>query len=67
MSNYVPHYTKKKERLASGEEELLRAIRDGHPRETLLRLADEVKLAIIRVLRAERARLGQHPVGTPAH
>jgi hypothetical protein len=57
MSNYVPHHTKKKERLANREDELLRAIHDGKSRDVLLRLAEEVRLARIRVLRAERAKL----------
>jgi len=53
----MPHYTKKKDRLGAREEELLRAIRDGQPDDRLLLLAEEVRLAKIRVLRAERAKL----------
>ena len=55
MANYVAHHTKKKERLMRLEQELSRSVRRGAPLEQQLRLADEVRLARIRALRATRA------------
>jgi hypothetical protein len=57
VANYVASYTKKKVRLLRLEQELLRSIRTGAPREAQLRLAEEVRLARIRALRATRAAL----------
>src|SRR5258705_4793628 len=65
MANYVAHHTKKKERLARLEQQLLRSVRGGTPRDRQLRLAEGVRLARIRALRAERAtfvpRSGRQP------
>ena len=55
MANYIVHHTKKRERLARLEQDLLRSIRGGCSRDTQLRLANEIRLAKIRVLRVERA------------
>ena len=61
MSNYVPHFTKKRERLARLEQDLLRSIHSGTPHERLLVLADEVRHGKIRALRAEHAHLEETP------
>jgi hypothetical protein len=55
MAGYVAHHTKKRERLARLEQDLLRSIRGDDSRESQLRLADGIRLARIRVLRVERA------------
>jgi hypothetical protein len=55
MASFVPHHTKKRERLARLEQDLLRSIHGDSSRDTRLRLADEIRLARIRVLRVERA------------
>jgi hypothetical protein len=55
MAGYVPHFTKKRERLERLEQDLVRSIRSGDSRDRQLSLADEIRLARIRVLRAERA------------
>ena len=55
MANYVAHHTKKKERLLRLEQQLSRSVRGGAPLEQRLLLADEVRLARIRALRATRA------------
>ena len=55
MASFVPHHTKKRERLARLEQDLLRSIRGDGSHDTQLRLADEIRLARIRVLRVERA------------
>jgi hypothetical protein len=57
VANYIASYTKKKVRRLRVEQELLRSIRAGAPREAQLRLAEEVRLARIRALRATRAAL----------
>ncbi len=56
MANYLAYHTKKRERLVRLEEDLTRSIRGGESRERQLVLDDEVRLAKIRVLRAERAQ-----------
>lgn len=56
MANYVAHHSKKRERLARMEEDLVRSIRSGDLRERQLFLADEVRLAKVRALKAERAQ-----------
>jgi hypothetical protein len=55
MANYVAHHTKKRGRLARLEEDLLRSIRNGDLRDRQLTLADEIRLARIRVLQTVRA------------
>ena len=55
MANYIAHHTKKRERLLFWEEKLLRSISGGDSLENQLRLAEEIRLARIRALRAERA------------
>jgi len=64
MASYVPSYTEKRERLQYQEEKLLRSVRSGESHEHQLRLAEEVRLARIRSIRAERAtfvpRTGGH-------
>jgi hypothetical protein len=57
MANYVASYTKKKIRLRRLERELLQSLRTGAPHEVHLRLAEQVRLARIRALRATRAAL----------
>lgn len=56
MAGYVPHYMKKRERLARLEHDLMQSVRSGDSRERQLELAHEVRLGKIRALRAERAR-----------
>ena len=57
MANYLFNGKKKRVRLARLEQDLVRGIRDGSPPDRQLRLADEVRLARIRVLRAEQSNL----------
>jgi len=56
MAGYVPHFTKKRERLARLEQDLVRSIRSGESHERWLVLADAVRLGKIRALRAEHAQ-----------
>jgi len=57
MASFVPHHRKKRDRLARLEQDLVRSIHgeDSHDRQ--LHLADEIRLARIRVLRAEQSNL----------
>jgi hypothetical protein len=48
MSNYIPHYTKKRQILHKKEEKLRRLISHGADKERLLKAAEEVRLARIR-------------------
>ncbi len=57
MSNYVPHYTKKKQILARKEAALRRLIVRGATEEKLLFAALDIREARIRVLRARRAMI----------
>ena len=57
MSNYIPHYTKKKQVLARKELALERLIARGEPRQKVVAAAEEVRDARIRVLRARRATI----------
>jgi len=57
MSNYIPHYTKKKQILSRKEEALRRLISSDAPREKLFRAGGDVRDARIRVLRAQRATI----------
>jgi hypothetical protein len=57
MANYVAHHTKKLERLGRLQQDLLRSLRRGDPQGRQLKLAEDVRLAFIRVLRAERAEI----------
>jgi hypothetical protein len=55
MDEFGSHHLKKRGRLARLEQDLLRSIRSDSSRDTQLRLADEVRLARIRVLRVKLA------------
>jgi hypothetical protein len=55
MAGYVAHHTKKNQRLLRLEQQLSRSVHGGAPLEQRLVLADEVRLARIRALRATRA------------
>ncbi len=55
MTNYIPHYAKKKQILFRKEEVLRRLVSSGSAREWLRRVAEEVRDARIRVLRAQRS------------
>lgn len=57
VSNYVPHYTKKRQVLARKEQQLRRLIERGESTPKIIAAADEVREARIRALRAERATI----------
>ncbi len=57
MTNYIPHYTKKKQILARKEEALRRLISSRAPQDKLLGAAEVVRDARIRVLRAQRSTI----------
>ena len=57
MTNYVPHYSKKKQILARKEEALRRLISTCATSEKLLRAAEMVRDARVRVLLAQRATI----------
>lgn len=57
MTNYIPHYTKKKQSLSRKEDSLRRLISSDAPREKLLRAGVDVRDARISVLRAHRATI----------
>jgi hypothetical protein len=57
MGGFGDHHMKKRFRLARLEQDLLRRIGNGSSRDIQLRLADEIRLAKIRVLRVELANI----------
>jgi hypothetical protein len=57
MSNYVPHYTKKRAILKRKEDTLRRLINRGVSEQKLFRAAEEVRAARIRALQASLATL----------
>ena len=57
MSNYVPHYTKKKWILDRKESALQRLVDADAPADKLIAAAEDVRDARIRVLRAQRATI----------
>jgi hypothetical protein len=57
MSNYVPHYTKKRAILKRKEDTLRRLINRGVNKQKLMRAAEEVRAARIRALQASLATL----------
>ena len=57
MSNYVPHYTKKKRILERREDSLIRLIAAGASEEELQAAAEVVRDARVRVLEARRATI----------
>jgi hypothetical protein len=57
MAGYVPWYRKKIERLARVQRELVDLLREGADLEQVVRAAEEVRRAKVRVLKAERARI----------
>jgi hypothetical protein len=57
MANYLFNNKKKRSRLARLEQDLVRSIHGEDSRERQLHLADEIRLARIRVLRAEQSNL----------
>lgn len=66
MSNYIPHHTKKRERLRRLVRDLRSAVAKNAPEERILKLAEEVRQAEIRVLRADRALAPRSERGTDA-
>ncbi|MDR3639468.1 MAG: hypothetical protein P4L84_37050 [Isosphaeraceae bacterium] len=59
MSNYVPWYGKKREKLAEKKRKLRRILQHGGNERELERAAEEVRVSMVRFLRAERARIPQ--------
>lgn len=59
MSNYIPHYTKKKQILRRKEDFLRRLVSKNASQECILAAAEEVRDARIRVVRAQRATIPQ--------
>ena len=57
MTNYIPHYTKKKQVLARKELALKRLIDRRTAPDKLLAAAEEVRVARVRVLRAQSATI----------
>jgi hypothetical protein len=57
MSNYIPWYGKKREKVARRAQELLRILERGGSEKELARAAEEVRASRIRFLRSERARI----------
>ena len=57
MTNYIPHYTKKKQILSCKEQALRRLVQSNAPNDKLVAAAREVRDARIRVLRAQRATI----------
>ena len=66
MSNYIPRYTKKRERLSRLVRKLHSAISENAAKERIVKLAEEVRQGEIRVLRAERARVTRSEEGAGA-
>lgn len=59
MASYVPWYGKKRERLTETKKKLRRLILRGAIQRELDQAAEEVRAAMVRFLRAERARVPQ--------
>jgi hypothetical protein len=59
MANYVAHYTKKIEGLERRAQKLRRMLGSGASEEKLLRAAEEVLAARVRVVRAKQALIRQ--------
>jgi hypothetical protein len=57
MTDYIPHYTKKKQVLARKEDALSRLIRRNAPMSKVVAAAEGVRDARIRVVRAQRATI----------
>ena len=57
MTNYIPHYTKKKQILGRKEDALRRLINSQSPDDKLIAAAEDVRDARIRVLRAQCATI----------
>ncbi len=61
MTNYIPHYTKKKQILSRKEQALRRLVHSNAPDDKLVAAAEEVRDARVRVrvrvLRAQRATI----------
>jgi hypothetical protein len=57
MSNYLPHYTKKRQTQSRKEETLRRLIKLGASEDKLIAAAEEVRAARIRTFRASLAKL----------
>ena len=57
MTNYIPHYTKKKQGLERKELALTRLVETGAANEKLVAAAEDVREARVRVLRAQRATI----------
>lgn len=55
MTNYIPHYTKKKQILGRKESTLKRLISSNASSDKLVAAAEDVRDARVRVLRAHRA------------
>ena len=59
MSNYIPHYQKKRERRERLQSVLVRMLGQGAPTEEIADAVEAVRLAMLRELSARRAQL--HP------
>ncbi|AGA28713.1 hypothetical protein [Singulisphaera acidiphila] len=57
MSNYVPWYGKKRSHLTERESDLLRSLDRGENAGKVNQAAEEVRLAKIRMLKAERSQV----------
>ncbi len=57
MTNYIPHYTKKRQILRRKEEALRLLISENAPKSKTVAYSEEIRDARIRVLRAERATI----------
>ena len=66
MSNYVPHYTKKRNRLHNLEVDLYNAMLKGDDAKSL-KIAEEVRLAQIRVFKSEMAQISLEGSQTHNH
>lgn len=55
MTNYIPHYTKKKTALERNEAKLRRLVARAAPASKVIAMAETVRESRIRVLRARRA------------
>jgi len=64
MSNYIPHYTKKKQVLERREASLRRLVEANVSISKLTEAAEHVRQSRIRVLRAERATIVPEGDGT---
>ena len=67
MAGYIPHYTKKRDRLRRLENDFRRLIELGASREQLLVAATEIREAQVRVLRARQNKIPERNLGEREH